>query len=53
MGAGFDVPFATRWMFGMFGGYCFMSDFADPIGPGRNHSTPDFGFSFGFTWGGP
>ena len=52
VGAGFDVPFSGSWNFGMFGGYCLMSDFSDPIGSETNHSSPDLGISFGWMWGG-
>jgi hypothetical protein len=52
VGAGFDVPFAGSWIFGMFGGYTLMSDFSDPIGSEENHSAPDVGISVSWTWGG-
>lgn len=51
-GAGFDMPFAGSLLFGMFGGYYLMSDFSDPIGSQKNHSSPDVGISLSWTWGG-
>jgi hypothetical protein len=52
VGAGFDAPFAGSWMFGMFGGYYLMSDFSDPIGSQKNHSSLDFGIGLSWMWGG-
>ena len=39
-------------MFGMFAGYHLVSDFSDPIGSQKNHSSPDFGISLSWMWGG-
>lgn len=51
-GAGFDLPFGGSWIFGMFAGYTAMSDFSEAIGAEENHSAPDLGISFSWTWGG-
>jgi len=52
VGAGLDVPFARRWVFGVFGGMCGMTDFSEAIGNEKNYSAPDFGVSIGLLFGG-
>ena len=51
LGAGLDIPFSRRWVFGIFGGMCGMTDFSEAIGSQKNHSAPDFGVSIGLLFG--
>lgn len=48
---GADLSLSRLFRLGIGGGYHFVTDFENRIGPEKNHSSPEFSISFGIVFG--